>query len=117
MASKTLDKLSPSTLKLSSTTTQYGTRKKKYVAFIAKTDMQSRFSPVDIFTCLLLTVAIVVIIDVLRATSTITTALYNGCNAVIPVDSVAHCIELGAGINGITAGERDGKIAEGPGRR
>ena len=55
---------------------------------------------------------IVVIIDVLRATSTITTALYNGANAVIPVDSVPHCIELGASINGITAGERDGKVAE-----
>jgi 2-phosphosulfolactate phosphatase len=57
--------------------------------------------------------AIVVIIDVLRATSTITTALYNGAKCVIPVDSVAKCIELGRQIDGITAGERDGKIAEG----
>ncbi|MBS1932740.1 MAG: 2-phosphosulfolactate phosphatase, partial [Bacteroidetes bacterium] len=32
---------------------------------------------------------------------------------VIPVDSVAKCIELGKQIDGITAGERDGKIAEG----
>lgn len=56
---------------------------------------------------------IVVIIDVLRATSTITTALYNGAAAVIPVDSVPHCIELGAAINGITAGERDGRVADG----
>ncbi len=57
--------------------------------------------------------SIVVIIDVLRATSTIATALYNGARAVIPVDSVSRCIELGRQIDGITAGERDGKVAEG----
>src|SRR5579871_4985358 len=57
--------------------------------------------------------AVVVIIDVLRATSTIATALYNGAKCVIPVDSVAKCIELGRQIDGITAGERDGMIAEG----
>lgn len=57
--------------------------------------------------------AIVVIIDVLRATSTIATALHNGAKCVIPVDSVAKCIELGRQIDGITAGERDGMVAEG----
>lgn len=57
--------------------------------------------------------SIVVIIDVLRATSTIATALYNGAKAVVPVDSVPHCIELGRQLGGITAGERDGKVAEG----
>ena len=57
--------------------------------------------------------SIVVIIDVLRATSTIATALYNGAKSVIPVDSVSRCIEIGKQIQGITAGERDGKIAEG----
>lgn len=57
--------------------------------------------------------SIVVIIDVLRATSTIATALYNGAKSVIPVDSVARCIEIGRQIEGITAGERDGQIAEG----
>lgn len=57
--------------------------------------------------------SVVVIIDILRATSTIATALYNGARAVIPVDSVSRCIELGKQIEGITAGERDGKIAEG----
>ncbi len=57
--------------------------------------------------------SIVVIIDVLRATATIATALYNGAKCVIPVDSVAKCIELGKQIDAITAGERDGKIAEG----
>jgi len=57
--------------------------------------------------------SIVVVIDILRATSTITTALYNGARSVIPVDSVRRCIEIGKQIDGITAGERDGKIAEG----
>jgi 2-phosphosulfolactate phosphatase len=57
--------------------------------------------------------SIVVIIDVFRATSTIATALYNGAKCVIPVDSVSRCIELGKQIDGITAGERDGKVAEG----
>ena len=57
--------------------------------------------------------SIVVIIDVLRATSTIATALHNGAKNIIPVDSVAECIRLGKQIDGITAGERDGKVAEG----
>ncbi|MFN5930894.1 MAG: 2-phosphosulfolactate phosphatase, partial [Sphingobacteriales bacterium] len=38
--------------------------------------------------------SIVVIIDVLRATSTIATALFNGAAAVIPVATVQRCIEL-----------------------
>lgn len=57
--------------------------------------------------------SIVVIIDVLRATSTIATVLYNGAKAIIPVDSVAECIRIGKQIDSITAGERDGQIAEG----
>lgn len=57
--------------------------------------------------------SIVVIIDVLRATSTIAAALYNGAKSVIPVDSVSRCMEIGRQIEGITAGERDGKIADG----
>jgi len=57
--------------------------------------------------------SVVVVIDILRATSTITTALYNGAKEVIPVDSVSRCIEIGKHVSGITAGERDGKIAEG----
>jgi 2-phosphosulfolactate phosphatase len=57
---------------------------------------------------------IVVIIDVFRATSTIIAALDNGAECVIPVSSVEECIAIGAGIPGsITAGERDGKVAEG----
>lgn len=57
--------------------------------------------------------SLVVIIDVLRATSTIATALYNGAKSVIPVATVPRCIELGQQVEGITAGERDGRIAEG----
>ena len=57
--------------------------------------------------------SIVVIIDVLRATSTIATALFNGAKCVIPVDSVPECMRIGKQIESITAGERDGKVAEG----
>jgi 2-phosphosulfolactate phosphatase len=56
---------------------------------------------------------IVVVIDILRATSTIATALYNGARAIIPVDSVEKCIRLGRELECITAGERDGQVAEG----
>lgn len=77
--------------------------------------------PPSLFTCLSpsllhlydVSQSIIVIIDVLRATSTIATALENGAKSVIPVDSVAACIHLGKQINAITAGERDGKVAEG----
>jgi 2-phosphosulfolactate phosphatase len=57
--------------------------------------------------------SIVVIIDILRATSTIATALYNGAKSIIPVDSVSRCMEIGRQIDAVTAGERDGQIAEG----
>ena len=56
---------------------------------------------------------VVVVIDVLRATSTIATALHNGAKSIIPVDSVEKCIRLGRDMECITAGERDGQIAEG----
>lgn len=58
--------------------------------------------------------AVVVIIDIFRATSTITAALHNGAECIIPVASVSECIAIGAATPGsITAGERDGKVAEG----
>ena len=56
---------------------------------------------------------VVVVIDVLRATSTIATALYNGAKEIIPVDSVERCIQLGKELACVTAGERDGQIAPG----
>ncbi len=49
----------------------------------------------------------------MRATSTIATALNNGAKSIIPVDSVAECIKLGKQMEVITAGERDGQIADG----
>ena len=57
--------------------------------------------------------AIVVIIDVFRATSTIAAALHNGAEKVIPMDSVEGTIAMGKETGGITAGERDGKIVPG----
>jgi 2-phosphosulfolactate phosphatase len=58
--------------------------------------------------------SVVVVIDVFRATSTIATALFNGAEKIVPVDSVEKCIALGKSTkNSITAGERDGKIIEG----
>ena len=58
--------------------------------------------------------AVVVIIDIFRATSTITAALHNGAKCVIPVATVEGCIEMGRVMeNSITAGERDGKVAVG----
>jgi len=57
--------------------------------------------------------SVVVIIDVLRATSTIATALHNGASSVIPVATVPQCIELGETLGAVTAGERDGKVADG----
>lgn len=57
--------------------------------------------------------SIVVIIDVLRATSTIATALFNGAKGIIPVADVAECIRIGKEMECITAGERDGQVAAG----
>src|SRR5574343_111911 len=57
--------------------------------------------------------AVVVIIDVFRATSTIASALHNGARCVIPVDTVGKAVEISKRIHGIAAGERDGKIADG----
>jgi 2-phosphosulfolactate phosphatase len=57
---------------------------------------------------------VVVIIDVFRATSTIAAALHNGAKCVIPVASVEECIAIGNSLeNSLTAGERDGKVADG----
>ncbi|ANH83252.1 2-phosphosulfolactate phosphatase [Niabella ginsenosidivorans] len=57
--------------------------------------------------------AVVVIIDVFRATSTIASALYNGARYIIPVDAVSKAIEISKKTGGIAAGERDGKLADG----
>lgn len=57
--------------------------------------------------------AVVVIIDVFRATSTIASVLKNGAKCIIPVDTVAKAIDISKKIDAIAAGERDGQIAEG----
>lgn len=57
--------------------------------------------------------AVVVIIDVFRATSTIAAALYNGARCVVPVDTVPKALAAAEALDGIAAGERDGKIADG----
>lgn len=55
---------------------------------------------------------IVVVIDVLRATSTFATALHQGITAIQPVATVEEAQSL-AKQGFLTAGERDGKIIEG----
>ena len=57
--------------------------------------------------------AVVVIIDVFRATSTIASVINNGAKCIIPVDEVFKAIEISKKIGAIAAGERDGQIAEG----
>lgn len=54
----------------------------------------------------------VVVIDVLRATSTICAALSNGAASVIPVTTIEECLALKTTEN-IIACEREGKIADG----
>lgn len=57
---------------------------------------------------------IVVIIDIFRATSTISAALDNGAAAVIPVATVEECLEVHAQNPAlVTAGERDGQVIPG----
>ena len=55
---------------------------------------------------------IVVVIDVLRATSTICAALHNGAKAVIPVASIEDCLAL-EGPDRLLAAERKGQMVEG----
>ena len=57
----------------------------------------------------------VVVVDVLRAGSTILTALSNGAKEIIPAEStnVAVRIAKGSGKNTLLCGERGGKIVEG----
>jgi len=59
---------------------------------------------------------IVVVIDVLRASTTICRALESGAKEVIPMDSPASAIELAASLssdNVLLCGEREGVIIEG----
>src|SRR6476469_6236242 len=56
--------------------------------------------------------AIVVVIDIFRATSSICYGIANGAEAIIPVASVAECLSY-QNHNYLLAAERDGKVVEG----
>lgn len=58
---------------------------------------------------------VVVVVDVLRATSTIVSALHNGCQKVLPQPSIEQAREVHASIpeESVMGGERQGKIVDG----
>jgi 2-phosphosulfolactate phosphatase len=58
----------------------------------------------------------IVIIDVLRASTTIATALVNGAKEIIPVNSVENAVKISGSLFGdvtLRAGERNAKMIEG----
>jgi 2-phosphosulfolactate phosphatase len=58
----------------------------------------------------------VVVIDVLRACTSITTALTNGAREIIPVDTVESAVKISGNLLGdvtLLGGERNGKMIEG----
>jgi 2-phosphosulfolactate phosphatase len=58
----------------------------------------------------------VVVVDVLRACTTIATALANGAREVIPVETVEAAVKISGGLFGdvvLLGGERGGKVIEG----
>ena len=70
------------------------------------------FSP-DLLPRYDLTGQVVVVVDILRATSTIVTALAAGITHVWPVATLAECAALGQAQGCLTAAERDGVAAAG----
>ncbi|MCR5888943.1 2-phosphosulfolactate phosphatase [Hymenobacter sp. J193] len=56
---------------------------------------------------------VAVVVDILRATSSIVTALASGVTHVFPVAELAECQALGRQHDCLTAGERDGRPAAG----
>ena len=55
---------------------------------------------------------VVVVVDILRATSCMTTAMANGVKSIIPVATIEECFSL-RNKGFIAAAERDGKMADG----
>ncbi len=58
----------------------------------------------------------VIVIDVLRASTTITTAINNGAREIIPVSSIESAVKVSGNLFGdvvLRGGERNGKIIEG----
>ncbi|MFT6814139.1 MAG: 2-phosphosulfolactate phosphatase [Sphingobacteriales bacterium] len=56
---------------------------------------------------------IVVVIDVLRATSSMSYGIANGAESIIPVATVEECLSFKGKENYLLAAERDGEIVEG----
>ncbi len=56
---------------------------------------------------------VVLVIDILRATTTMTVALDQGAEKVIPVESIEECLSYQGKPNHILAGERGGQKVEG----
>ncbi len=54
-----------------------------------------------------------IIVDVLRASSTIVAALYAGAREVIPVEDASEALALGKKLNAVLVGERNGVKLEG----
>ncbi len=56
----------------------------------------------------------VIILDVLRATTTMTIALVNGAKEVIPTENIATAVRVAKGSkNSLLCGERNGKVVDG----
>jgi 2-phosphosulfolactate phosphatase len=57
----------------------------------------------------------IVIVDILRTSSTILTSLVNGAREVIPSENINTAVRIakGAGKNALLCGERDGKLVKG----
>lgn len=56
----------------------------------------------------------IIVIDVLRATTTMSIALANGAKEIIPTESIATAVRVAKGSkNSILCGERNGKLIEG----
>lgn len=55
---------------------------------------------------------IVVVVDILRATSCMVTAFAHGAKAIFPIETIEECKAL-QGLGHLAAAERDGKIVEG----
>jgi 2-phosphosulfolactate phosphatase len=58
----------------------------------------------------------IVVIDVLRASTSIATAMYNGAKEIIPVTSVERAVKISGSLFGdhvLRGGERNGKMIEG----
>lgn len=56
----------------------------------------------------------IIILDVLRATTTMTIALANGAKEIIPTESIATAVRVAKGSkNSVLCGERNGKVIDG----